>query len=111
MTSHWASKGQTYICLRFQAIHGPLTLAYLSWEQTASDRTKWRAAVHDGAHQYESDRKATAEKRRQDRKNNALKPPTPVISPCPTAAELSKHGLGLSVISALTDDDLSLPPG
>uniref|UniRef100_A0A0L8GS27 C2H2-type domain-containing protein n=1 Tax=Octopus bimaculoides TaxID=37653 RepID=A0A0L8GS27_OCTBM len=54
-----------------------------SWEQTALDRAKWRAAVHNGTRQYESDRKAAAEKRRQNRKYNALKPPAPATIPCP----------------------------
>ena len=66
-----------------------------SWEQTDSDRTKWRAAVHDGAHQYESDRKAAAEKRRQDRKNNALKPPAPAIIPCPHCSRTFQERIGL----------------
>ena len=66
-----------------------------SWEQTASDRTKWRAAVHDGAREYESDRKAAAEKRRQDRKNNALKPPAPATIPCPHCSRTFQARIGL----------------
>lgn len=66
-----------------------------SWEQTASDRTKWRAAARDGARQYESDRKAAAEKRRQDRKNNALKPPAPATIPCPHCSRTFQARIGL----------------
>ena len=66
-----------------------------SWEQTASDRIKWRAAVHNGASQCESDRKAAAEKRRQDRKNDALKPPAPATIPCPHCSRTFHARIGL----------------
>uniref|UniRef100_A0A0L8HXH2 C2H2-type domain-containing protein n=1 Tax=Octopus bimaculoides TaxID=37653 RepID=A0A0L8HXH2_OCTBM len=66
-----------------------------SWEQTALDRTKWQAAVHNGARQYESDRKAAAEKRRQNRKNNALKPLASATIPCPYCSRSFQAWIGL----------------
>uniref|UniRef100_A0A0L8GUM4 C2H2-type domain-containing protein n=1 Tax=Octopus bimaculoides TaxID=37653 RepID=A0A0L8GUM4_OCTBM len=67
----------------------------LSWEQTALNRTKWRAAVPNGARQYESDRKAAAEKRKQNRTNNALKPPAPATIPCPYCSRSFQAWIGL----------------
>ena len=39
-----------------------------TWEQTASERSKWRAAVQSGARRHELTLKTTAERRRQERK-------------------------------------------
>uniref|UniRef100_A0A0L8I1Z2 C2H2-type domain-containing protein n=1 Tax=Octopus bimaculoides TaxID=37653 RepID=A0A0L8I1Z2_OCTBM len=66
-----------------------------SWEQTALDRTKWRAAVHNGARQCESDKKAASEKRKQNRKNNALKPLAPATIPCLYCSRSFQARIGL----------------
>ena len=40
---------------------------HVTWEQTASERSKWRAAVHSGARRHELTTKTAAERRRQER--------------------------------------------
>ena len=54
-----------------------------SWEQAATNTTKWRAAIHGGARRHEDDRKDTAERRMQERKDKAMKPRAPGSIPCP----------------------------
>ena len=66
-----------------------------SWEQAAADRSKWRTAVHNGARRHESDRKTAAESRRQERKNNAMKPQTPATIPCPHCNRMFQAQIGL----------------
>ena len=66
-----------------------------SWEQTAADRSKWRAAVHDGARRHESDKKAAAETRRQERKNKAMQPQAPATIPCPNCNRRFQAQIGL----------------
>ena len=79
-----------------------------SWEQAAADRSGWRAAVHDGARRHESNRKAAAEDRRQERKN-ATKPRAPATIPCPHCRRTFQAQIGL--ISHLrTHRKLQPPP-
>ena len=66
-----------------------------SWEKTAADRTKWRAAVQSGVRCHELRRKSEAEKRRQERKDKALLPQTLATIPFPHCSRTFQAQIGL----------------
>ena len=67
-----------------------------TWEQTAQDRGKWRAAVRKGAKTCEANRTAEAEQRRRVRKENASRPPTAATIPCPHCQRTFRARIGLT---------------
>ena len=68
---------------------------HVTWEQTASERSKWRAAVQSGARRHELTFKTTAERRRKERKEKALQPQAPATIPCPHCSRLFQAHIGL----------------
>ena len=68
---------------------------HVTWEQTASERSKWRAAVQSGARRHELTFKTTAERRRKERKEKALQPRAPATIPCPHCSRLFQAQIGL----------------
>ena len=68
---------------------------HVTWEQTASERSKWRAAVQSGARRHELSLKTTAERRRKERKEKALQPRAPATIPCPHCSRLFQAQIGL----------------
>ena len=68
---------------------------HVTWEQTASERSKWRAAVQSGARRHELSLKTTAERRRKERKEKALQPQAPATIPCPHCSRLFQAQIGL----------------
>ena len=66
-----------------------------TWESTAQDRGGWRAAVSKGAKSCEANRTATAEQRRQTRKDNANRSPTAATFPCPHCKKILRARIGL----------------
>ena len=70
-------------------------ISHVTWEQTASERSKWRAAVHSGARHHELTLKTTAERRRQERKEKALQPRAPATIPCPHCSRVFQAQIGL----------------
>ena len=67
-----------------------------SWEQTASDRVTWRAAIHHGASWHEDNAKSAAERRRKERKDRAFQPPAAATIPCPHCSRTFKAQIGLT---------------
>ncbi|XP_035658037.1 uncharacterized protein LOC118403431 [Branchiostoma floridae] len=67
-----------------------------SWEHLASDRPQWRRAVQKGAVTYEGTRRATAQQKRQARKERAANPPSSItLLPCPHCNRHFRAKIGL----------------
>ena len=66
-----------------------------TWEQTAVDRSLWRAAVKQGAKSCEKGRTATAEQKREARKNSAHRSPAAANVPCPHCPRMFRAQIGL----------------
>ena len=67
-----------------------------TWEKEAANRTKWRALVHGGARQHEATTIITAQRRRQERKENASRPQAPGTIPCPHCSRNFRAQIGLT---------------
>ena len=64
-----------------------------SWEKTAEDRSTWRQTIYTGAKQHELHRQASAQMRRQARKQAT---PGEATIPCPHCPRLFRARIGLS---------------
>ena len=67
-----------------------------TWELAAQNRNEWRAALHNDAIVHEKWRTITAEKRRQARKSNADRCPSPATIPCPNCTRTFREEIGLT---------------
>ena len=70
-------------------------ISHETWEQIAVDRSRWRAAVKQGAKSCEKSRTTTAEHRREARKNSAYKSPLAANIPCPHCPRKFQAQIGL----------------
>ena len=70
-----------------------------SWEQIATDRTKWRGLIRRGAREYEANRISEAEQKRAQRKDRAKASPTELYSSA-LSCSISTGSLELRLVSS-----------